>query len=104
MPPALAQKKLPERPIDLNLASVEELQRLPEIGASRARAIVEFRKKSGSFRRLEDLLAIRGINRRRLEKLRPYVFISLPPIKPPGTPPKKPREEMNDRPNEGLKD
>jgi len=36
---------------------------------------VQFREKSGPFRRVEDLLAIRGITKRRLDKLRPYIFV-----------------------------
>jgi competence protein ComEA len=61
--------------IDLNKASVEELDRLPEIGPKLAKAIVEFREKSGPFRRVEELLAVPGISKRRLEKIRPFVFV-----------------------------
>ncbi len=43
-----------------------------------ANAIVQFRKKSGPFERLEDLLAIRGITSRKLERLRPYLTLSKP--------------------------
>jgi len=67
-----------EKPLDLNRATVEELQRLPGIGPSTARAIVRFREKSGPFRRVEDLLAIRGITRKKLEKLRPCVTVAPP--------------------------
>ena len=77
---ALAEKKPPAKPLDLNTASVEELQQLPGIGPTTAKAIVRFREKSGPFRRAEDLLAIRGITKRKLEKLRPYV--TLGPVAP----------------------
>ncbi len=70
-----AKKTPPAKPLDLNTATVEELQQLPEIGPTTAKAIVRFREKSGPFRRVEDLLAVRGITRRRLEKLRPYVTV-----------------------------
>ena len=69
-------KKPPLAPIDLNTATVNELQELPAIGPQMAKAIVEFRTKSGPFRRVEDLLAIKGITKRRLEKIRPYVKIA----------------------------
>lgn len=72
---AQTQKSPPSEPLDLNAASVEELQTLPEVGPSLAKSIVRFREKSGRFRRVEDLLAIRGISKRRLEKIRPYVFV-----------------------------
>ena len=73
---ARGQKKQPlARPLDLNTATVEELQKLPGIGPTTAKAIVRFREKSGPFRRVEDLLAIRGISKRRLETLRPSVTV-----------------------------
>jgi competence ComEA-like helix-hairpin-helix protein len=74
---ARAQHKNPPlAPIDLNTATVEELQQLPSIGPQMAKEIVEFRMKSGPFRRVEDLLAIKGITKQRLEKIRPYVKIA----------------------------
>ena len=77
-----AQKKAPAAPIDVNTATAAQLQQLPGVGPSMAAAIVQFRKKSGPFERLEDLLAIRGITSRRLERLRPYLTLSKPaPVK-----------------------
>ncbi|MGA7852741.1 MAG: helix-hairpin-helix domain-containing protein [Candidatus Acidiferrales bacterium] len=76
---ALAQKKSPPaKPLDLNSASVEQLQLVPGIGPKTAAAIVDFRRKSGPFRRVEDLLAIKGISNRKLEEMRPYVTF-VPP-------------------------
>ncbi len=72
---AQRRKQPPAKPLDLNTATLEELQQLPGIGATTAKAIVHFREKSGPFRRVEDLLVIRGITRARLEKLRPYVTV-----------------------------
>jgi len=74
----LAEKTPPAHPIDLNVATVKELQQLPGIGPTIAQAIVQFRTKSGPFRRVEDLLAIRGISVNKLERLRPYVTVSPP--------------------------
>jgi comEA protein len=70
------KKQPPAEPIDLNAATAQELQELPGVGPQMAKAIVDFRKKSGPFRRIEDLLAIKGITKQRLEKIRPYVKIS----------------------------
>ena len=75
---AQTRKKAPGKPLDLNTASVEELQQLPGIGLTTAKAVVRFREKSGPFRRVEDLLAIRGITKRKLEKLRLYLTVSPP--------------------------
>jgi len=75
---SLAQKQPPKDPIDLNSASLEQLEQLPGIGPSTAKAIVQFREKSGPFERVEDLLAIHGISKKRLDKLRPYVVVRPP--------------------------
>ena len=72
------KKQPPAKPLDLNTATIEQLQQLPGIGPTTASAIVRFREKSGPFRRVEDLLAIRGITKRKLEKLRPYVAVAPP--------------------------
>jgi competence protein ComEA len=77
---ALAQKKSPPaKALDLNAATAEQLQRVPGIGPKTAAAIVNFRLKSGPFRRVDDLLAIKGISKRKLEELRPYVTVVPPP-------------------------
>ena len=79
---AQAQKSLPAKPIDLNTATSEQLRQLPGIGQATAKKIIDQREKSGRFRRVEDLLAIRGISDKRLAKLRPYVIVSpAPPAK-----------------------
>jgi competence ComEA-like helix-hairpin-helix protein len=76
--PLHSQKKPPAKPLDLNTATAEQLQQLPGIGPATANSIVRFREKSGPFRRVEDLLAIRGISKARLETLRPYVTVNPP--------------------------
>jgi competence ComEA-like helix-hairpin-helix protein len=72
------QHRPPARPIDLNRATAAELQQIPGIGPRRAAAIVRFRQKSGPFRRVEDLLAIRGFSTRMLQKIKPYVVVGPP--------------------------
>jgi len=81
-PASQTKQSPPAKLLDLNTATVEQLQKLPTIGPTMARAIVRFREKSGPFRRVEDLLAIRGFTRKRLEKVRPYVTV-LPPLGKP---------------------
>jgi len=76
-------KNPPAHPIDLNTATEKQLEQLPGVGPTTAKAIVEFRTKSGRFRRVEDLLAVRGISESKLEKIRPYVTIGQPPKKSP---------------------
>ena len=76
---AQGKKKPPTKPIDLNAATIKELEELPGVGPVTAQRIIEARQKSGRFRRVEDLLAIRGISTKRLETLRPYITVSPPP-------------------------
>ncbi len=73
---ALGEKPPPAQPININTASAAELQQLPGIGPSMARAIVRHRARNGPFRRLEELLIIRGISRAKLRRLRPYLRLN----------------------------
>ena len=85
---ALAQKKPPAKPIDINTAGIEQLEQLPGIGPVTAKSIFDFRKKSGPFRRVEDLLAIRGISEKRFVAIRPYVIVPAAAAKPAAAPAK----------------
>jgi competence protein ComEA len=73
---AEAQKLTPSRPVDLNSATITELEQLPGIGPNTAKSIISFREHSGPFQRVEDLLAIKGISKSKLKKLRPYVTVA----------------------------
>ena len=73
------KKHPPATPIDLNAATVKELEQLPGVGPTTAKAIVEFRTKSGRFHRVNDLLVIRGTSEAKLKKMRPYVTIGPAP-------------------------
>jgi len=59
--------------IDLNRASLSELETLPGIGAKRATAIVAFREHH-PFRRSQELLRIKGIGQRLFARLKPLVI------------------------------
>ena len=82
---AQAQKQPPAKPVDINLANVKELQELPGVGPVTAQRIIDMRQKSGRFKRVEDLLAIRGISQKKLDAMRPYVTVSaaIPPASAP---------------------
>ncbi|MGO8999538.1 MAG: ComEA family DNA-binding protein [Polyangiaceae bacterium] len=68
----------PDDPVDLNTARVEDLRRLPGVGAKRAEAILTVRARlpGGRFKQLEDLLKVKGIGRAMLRRLHPLVRIS----------------------------
>jgi competence protein ComEA len=63
----------PPAPLDLNTATVEQLEELPGVGPSIARAIVDHRTRHGRFRAVDDLLDVPGIGEAKLASLRPRV-------------------------------
>jgi len=72
------RKTPPPAPIDLNRATRQELMQLPSIAGTLADRILEDRRVNGPYRRVEDIMRVRGIKGRTLEKLREHVFV-LPP-------------------------
>jgi comEA protein len=64
----------PERSIHINQADEAELKKLPRIGPAMAKRIIKYRKEKGPFRSLDDLTKIKGIGKKTLEKLRPYLI------------------------------
>lgn len=69
----------PTDPVVLNMATPEDLRRLPGIGQKRADAIAELRARLGRFRALEDLLKVKGIGRAMLKRLRPLIRLDPAP-------------------------
>lgn len=61
--------------IDINQATAEDFQKLPGIGPALAGRIVAYRKKHGPFRRVEDLLVVRGIGHKKWKAIRPYLKV-----------------------------
>lgn len=62
--------------VNINTASVDQLQLLPGVGPAVAQRIVEHRDKNGAFKQAEDLMLVRGIGEKSFERLRPYVATS----------------------------
>jgi competence protein ComEA len=86
-PPVYAKKKPPAHPININTANSSDLQQVPGIGPSTAQKILDTRKSYGAFKSVDDLLAIKGIGPKRLEKMRKYLTVSKPPSKKPSAAP-----------------
>jgi competence protein ComEA len=62
-------------PVNLNTATVAQLETLPGIGARTAQAIVDHREKNGSFKKIEELMNIKGIGEKSFLKLKPMVTV-----------------------------
>ncbi len=62
-------------PLDINNVDSESLDVIPGVGRHLAERIVQFREEQGPVMNLDDLLKVRGIGKKKLEKLRPYLTI-----------------------------
>ncbi len=61
--------------IDINHATLQQLDSLPGVGPVTAQRIIDYRNNVGPFKRVEDLLGVKGIGPKKLEKIRPLVMI-----------------------------
>ena len=68
----------PAGSINLNTATASELQRLPRIGPKLAARILAHREAHGPFRRVQDLVQVRGIGTKTLARLAPYLVVEEP--------------------------
>src|SRR5213080_1397137 len=83
------KKKPPAKPVNINTANAEELQQVPGIGPATAQKILQMRKSYGAFKSVDDLLAIRGLGPKRLEKMRRYLTVGKPSAAKSGALPAK---------------
>ena len=67
----------PDKPalLNINTASAEELQTIPNIGTGMAQRIIDYRSQNGNFTSVDALQNVKGIGAKTLEKLRPFVDV-----------------------------
>src|SRR5262245_19209920 len=72
---ATKARATPASPVNLNSASAAQLQTLPGIGASTAQRIVDYRQKNGNFKKIEELMNVKGIGEKSFLKLKPLITV-----------------------------
>ena len=70
-----SQKDLPDSPVDINTATLEQLETLPGIGESRAKSILDYRNRHGGFKSINELDNVEGIGSGIIRKITPYVTL-----------------------------
>ena len=75
---ASPREKPPISVVNINTATSTELQTLPGIGPSTATRILDYRQKNGGFKKVEDLMNVRGIGEKTFLKLKPLITLTPP--------------------------
>ena len=68
-------KELPEKSLNINNASINDFTKLPGIGEKTAGNIISFREKISKFKKLEDILKVKGIGTSKFNKIKKYLYI-----------------------------
>jgi comEA protein len=75
-PAARTARATPSAPVNLNAASIAQLQTLPGVGASTAQRIIDYRQKNGAFKKVEDVMNVKGVGEKSFLKLKPLITVS----------------------------
>lgn len=71
-------------PVDINTADAETLASVIDgIGAAKAQAIIDYRQANGPFKSVDDLVAVKGIGERTVERNRERLSVGAPASSPP---------------------
>jgi competence protein ComEA len=70
-----AAKPAPSGKVNINTATAEQLTAVPGIGDKLAARIVEYRQKNGSFKKIEELMNVKGIGEKSFLKLKPLITV-----------------------------
>ena len=73
--PAFAQSTAPKAKININTAPASELETLPRIGPKVAQRIVDFRTKNGNFKKVEEIMKVRGIGEKLFARMKDMITV-----------------------------
>ena len=65
--------------VNLNTATIAELETLPGVGSKMAARIIEYRQKKGPFKKIEELMNVQGIGEKNFLKLKPQLTVGGKP-------------------------
>lgn len=74
-PHQILAAKTQEKKININTASSTELQKLPRIGEKVAQRIIDFREKHGKFKKIEELMKVKGIGEKMFDNLKDLIAV-----------------------------
>jgi competence protein ComEA len=78
-----------QAPVDLNAATAVQLESLPGIGPRTAQRIIEYREKNGGFKKIEELMNVRGVGEKSFLKIKDRITVAPPKAKDAPAAPKQ---------------
>jgi len=63
-------------PVNLNTATAAQLATIPGVGEKTAERIIEYRQKNGAFKKIEELMNVRGVGEKSFLKMKPLITVA----------------------------
>ncbi len=78
---AQADSKAKVKKVNINTASLEQLQELPRIGIKVAQRIIDFRMKNGKFKKIEEIMKVRGVGEKVFKQIKDLITVGNVKVK-----------------------